>query len=445
MTRQMPQRLDAEVDVLATCLTSPQGFEQALELLRAEHFYAEGHATVFEAMMAAYDAGDPITVSSVCRELERAHKIDALRSPLVQFIPASTDPDEIGREYVRALAAQYASLAQLRYHAKLVKEAWAKRQIIRHFTLPMQDAWNGGTPSDVLSRVEHACMELHALVVDEGESKIVTGFAAAQAAQERVLGSSALREEGGVTPPFPFLDRLAPGALYVLGGYAKDGKTDVGVTAHRAACSAGHRVGVVSLEMPADEWTNRLIAQFGVPYGPLRKGVVSSTHEAAFKTAVGEIGLWDFQILDDPTADVADVSRFQKLGRFDLLVVDHLHRMNYEEAYNPRLALSAKVKSLAKLARTARVPIILLAQLHRPNATDGFPRPTMQSFKETGTIEQEATALWAIWRKRDKETGERLPASRFLVLADRYGEDMDRALHFDGNYQRFTETEWRDD
>jgi hypothetical protein len=36
----------------------------------------------------------------------------------------------------------------------------------------------------------------------------------------------------------------------------------------------------------------------------------------------------------------------------------------------------------------------------------------MQSFKETGTIEQEASALWAIYRQRDKETGARTSDQR---------------------------------
>jgi hypothetical protein len=31
-----------------------------------------------------------------------------------------------------------------------------------------------------------------------------------------------------------------------------------------------------------------------------------------------------------------------------------------------------------------------------------------------------------------------------IVLADRYGEDGNTAMHFEGNYQRFTPIDWRD-
>jgi hypothetical protein len=67
----------------------------------------------------------------------------------------------------------------------------------------------------------------------------------------------------------------------------------------------------------------------------------------------------------------------------------------------------------------------------------------MQSFKETGTIEQVATALWAVWRKRDKDTGQRTSDTEFLVLADRFGEDKSESLLFDGGHQRFLEVDWR--
>ena len=62
----------------------------------------------------------------------------------------------------------------------------------------------------------------------------------------------------------------------------------------------------------------------------------------------------------------------------------------------------------------------------------------MQSFKETSTIEQEASELWSIYRKRD-ESGARTDDSEFAVLASRYNEDVRRPVTFVKREVRFVE------
>lgn len=450
LARQLPHQPEAELSVLTTILSdhSGQAIEQALLLLEPEHFYYDSHRLVFSVCQTLYAQGVIPEPLSVIRELDREHRLASLgRIELRSFTPLSPEEkqaerERTAREWVTDLGRDLPVLRLLPQRARLVKEAWGKRLVIEHFTKPMQGAWNGAGPQEILRQVENACQALHSLVVDEGDSQVVSALDAATAAQKRV--QEGVSVEGAVPPPYRFLDDLMPGRLYLLGGYAKDGKTDVGAQAAAVACNARIPTGFVSIEMPQAYLMDRLIAQFGVPYGPLQKGVVTDTYLEAWKRAIGTIGTWPLTIYDDPACDVADIIRFQRLGRFKFLVIDHLHQISYEDARDARLRLSANVKALAKLARLEQIPILLLAQLHRSTGYgDGFPRPTMQSFKETGTIEQVASALWAVYRKRDKESGERTAETEFLVMADRFGEDGLHRMQFDGQFQRFTETDWR--
>lgn len=430
--RQLPTAIEAEESVISTilCDSSGQALERALLLLQSEQFASPSGRSIFRAMRTLYEAGGMVDVLTVTAQLARTHELDTLKAPAL-----GQDAEQAGREYVADLGRDIPVLSRIPHHAKLIVDSWAKREAILAFSDPMRGLWNGAGAGETLTKVEAVCQTLYARVMGSSDAGVVSGLDAATAAHERLQGG--VSREGEVPPPFPFLDPLMPGRLYVLGGVAKEGKSVIAGQAARVACEAKVRTGIASLEMAQPYLTDRLIAGFGVPYGPLQRGVVTDQYRDNWNLALMEISGWPLSILDNPAADIPDIVRFQKLGHYGFLIVDHLHQIAYEGARDPRLRLSANVKQLAQLARTAEIPILLLAQLHRPPGSDGFPRPTMNSFKETSTIEQQASALWAIHRKRGSD-GERTNEAQLLVLADRYGTDGAHGLHFQGNFQRFT-------
>jgi replicative DNA helicase len=134
----------------------------------------------------------------------------------------------------------------------------------------------------------------------------------------------------------------------------------------------------------------------------------------------------------------ADIARYQRLGRYDYLVIDYLQRMPYKD----RFELNAEIKGITTLARTAKIPILLLSQFSRqsnaPLSSHGFPKPNMTMFAETSVIEKEASMAMAVWRPRD-ENGEPGSEAEFLVMASRYSTPGVRKMHFDGDSVRFTE------
>lgn len=431
LAKQLPAAIEAEESVLSTILCDSSGVavERALELLEPQHFASPSAQAIFRAMRKTYEQGGLVDVLTVAAQLDRSHELEALKKP-----GRGQTAEQAGRTYLLELAADFPVLTRIPHHARLILDAWGKREAILAFDKPMEALWNGAGAAETLSAVEAVCQGLYARVMAGGEAQVVSGLDMATRAQERLLAGT---PKGGVPPPFPFLDNLMPGRLYILGGVAKEGKTVIAGQAARVACQAKVPTGFATLEMAEPYLTDRLISGFGVPYGPLQRHVVADEFRDNWNHALLEMSTWPLQVLDNPAADVPEITRFQKLGRFGFLIIDHLHQIAYEAARDPRLRLSAVVKALAQLARTAKIPILLLAQLHRPPGTDSFPRPTMNSFKETSAIEQQASALWAIHRKRD-ESGKRLDEASFLVLADRYGTDGSWPLRFQGSFQRFS-------
>lgn len=426
--RVLPHDLTAEASVLGSCLLSSKCVTAALDEVLPHHFYFRSHQLLFEVMQTLYLEGTAIDAISVHRQLEERHLLDAV--------------GKMGGGTAAAVLAELGCMGSVvpenvKRHAQIVREMWGKRRLIDVFTSPMQGAWNGAKPQDVLRAVEKAVITAHGEIVSEAETRVVSAGNAAMWLAEKV--QSGVDPTRGVATPFRCLPRFEPGRLYVLGGYPKDGKTTAMMQFVLAAAREGKRVGIPSIEMGWEDLTTRLVASYGIPYQGLQEGFVHDNYKDQFTHALNEVAKLDVDIIDDAAATVADLHRYQRIGKYDFLVIDYLQRMSYKD----RWELNEMVKGITTLARTANIPILLLSQFSRqPNAplyTHGYPQPQMHFFAETSVIEKEASMCLSIWRPRDADTGLPTSEAKLLVMANRYGPTSIHDLHFDADHVRFTE------
>src|SRR5207253_613901 len=101
-----------------------------------------------------------------------------------------------------------------------------------------------------------------------------------------------------------------------------------------------------------------------------------------YEKILAEVCLWEVTIWDKPTLTVPEIARWQRQNEFDLLIIDHLHRFEFQD----RRELEAIMRQIVNLSKTSSIPIVLLAQLKRPFNTDKAPRPTMSMLRESGMI-----------------------------------------------------------
>ncbi len=416
-----PHSLDAEETVLGAAFLSEKAIESCAELLDGHEFYRGSHGTVWKAILEMWRAGQPVDEITLAAHLD-AH---------------GTLADSGDKERLHELAALVPAAGNAAHHARIVRDLWAKRTLAAFFEKGREAALNGMPPDEIMERTEKRTLDLRALI-ERGKRRaaVTLGELADKVTAE--LAAPPTRSLG-VAAPFRSLRRLQPGRVYLLAGYTAHGKTVLAVQYIRAACADGARVGVFSIEMTRDQLYDRMLAGFGIPLTQIENRVVGPVYTEALENALAQTRRWQAEINDDRGANAAMFHRWQRMRRYDLLVIDHLHEIDIPgRASDHRANLELELLRIATVARELEVPIVLLAQLSRGEGT-GFPRPTVRMLRETGRIEQIAAQVAFVWRKVD-EGGIPGEEAELIVAKDRFGpQGFKIPLRFDGEHVRFTE------
>jgi replicative DNA helicase len=427
-----PQNLDAEESVLGACLIAPVAYFAAIETgIRASDFYRESHGRIFEAIARLSTDGvtpDGITVAD---ELEKTPPPEAMPN-------AKNMLDAVGgASRIHEIAALVPAASNVKHYAAIVRENATKRDLLRTLSV-VQRAALDGQPVDVsLEQFETNLDTLRSRLAVT--SNVHAGLKLAERFYTKRLNPPS-DEDTGVVAPYSFLSRRRRGSLYVVAGYTGDGKTVTLLDELKAVCAAGHRAGYASLEMTGDELVDRLVSKFGVPYEQAQTGRIDERYVAAAEVAEKTIAGWNFDVFDDEEVDPAKLKRWAVAGKYDVIYVDHLHRIEFAD----RFEIEKTVRAIRNMAKRLEVPVVLAAQLNRASdKKNPFPRPTLSSLRETAVIEQEAAVVSFVYRERDEETHEALNATEYVVAKNRFGKTGIRRLSFDGARQTFNEVSYR--
>src|SRR3989344_863801 len=94
--RVPPQDTDAERALLGSIMLKPDIMLEARDIVKPGYFYADKHNTIFEAMCALHDGGDPIDLLTLTSKLRDSGKIDkvggsAYLTELVNAVPSAAN------------------------------------------------------------------------------------------------------------------------------------------------------------------------------------------------------------------------------------------------------------------------------------------------------------------------------------------------------------------
>ena len=232
-----------------------------------------------------------------------------------------------------------------------------------------------------------------------------------------------------------------PGRMYLLGGYTGEGKTAAALQVTRGLCEEGCKVGYASLEMGNQDLLNRLLTHTGIPLKVLERPwkIPGSEWEAPYRAELDRIKNWSLDILFQPSANSDYLVEQTLNNEYDFLIVDHVHRFSWG---NDRRKLEDELAKLTNLALDFNIPVLILAQLRRFQRGHGmetYPSPTLQDFRETEALGNEASRAMAIWREREPngQTYSEHGMTHFIVLKDRFGPLGSVLVKFDGKRQLF--------
>lgn len=237
------------------------------------------------------------------------------------------------------------------------------------------------------------------------------------------------------------------GDLCLLGGYPSAGKTLLSVQMALAQAKR-YKVVYYTLETKPEKMADRIFAYLAklsltaIKTRDLTQVQISKAAEAAnlfvtetpieFVRAAGST-------VDDIAADA--VSKGAEIIYIDYLqLIESDGRDRYSQ-------VSAVSRGLKLFAQAHNITVVALAQLSRPEKTGkgGEQRrmpPTMQSFKESGQIEQDADLAFLLWADDPNDNGSR----RVLKLGkNKEGPKFTVYLDFDGPTQTMVEAEQQQD
>src|SRR5581483_10694546 len=102
MERLLPQNIEAEASVLGSLLIDPEAVSLVADFLQADDFYRDAHRTLYEAILRLYERHEPADFVTVCHELARENKLEAVGgesyvASLVSLVPTSGNVEHYGR------------------------------------------------------------------------------------------------------------------------------------------------------------------------------------------------------------------------------------------------------------------------------------------------------------------------------------------------------------
>ncbi len=388
----LPQNIEAEQSVLGAILIDNEAMSIALEIIGPSDFYKDAHKKIFTAMIDLYEKHEPIDLIT-----------------LTDYLRSTNLLDEIGGEqYMAFLATAVPTSANIRQHAKIVKEKALLRGLINSGTEIVKRVFEDPSdPDELLDFAEKLIFDISAKKVKGSFVSLKNLMADTFTTIERLYD----RKEAitGIPSGFKDLDEYTSGFqngdLIIIGGRPSMGKTAFGLNIARyVGVELREPVAIFSLEMSNQQIAFRMLcSEAMVDSSHLKKGMIRKEDWHRLTSAAGRLAESLIFIDDSSNTSVlemrAKARRLKMEKGLSLIIVDYLQLMrgrgNFERREQEISEISRGLKALAK---ELDVPVIALSQLNRAVEQRIDKRPTLADLRESGAIEQDADVILFLYR-----------------------------------------------
>ncbi len=389
--------LEAEQALCGIALEDAAAADEALAVLRPDAFYRESHRRIWQAVATLRGRRSGCDVLTVADALQAAGK--------EQAVPA---------DYLAQLARSAPAPAMALQYAEMVREAHARREIVRAAKAAMQVASDPARDlRDALAAAGDGLRNAaDASAPGDGPERLSDLLVGAMDEIEAVYDG---RVEPGLATGIPMLDRVTTGGLrrgevFVLGARPSTGKSSL---AQDIATFIAARYGGVyfaSAEMSKRTVVLRgLASESGIDSRRFRgrKGGIdpylSERDWPELTAALGRLsekahGLW----VDDKSRAMEDIAaqarRLHAREGLNMIVVDHLQHLRAPGgAENRTQAVGRMAAECKDLAVGLNVAVLLLSQLRRL-APGEDRKPRLSDLRESGDIEAVADLVLLLHR-----------------------------------------------
>lgn len=397
--RVPPHSIEAESSVLGGVLLDNRAIDQVFDLINESDLYRYEHRLIFSSVSTLINAGKPADVVTVFEHLQSIGKSE----------------EAGGLAYLNSLAQYVPSAANIRRYGEIVRE----RAILRKLAAAGEDivaaAFNtrGLSIDKILDSAEQKILH-----IGEEGTRIKEGFYDLDTLVDQLLDRVQELADNpgnttGVATGFLDLDRytsgLQAGDLVILAGRPSMGKTAFAINiAEHVAIEERRPVAVFSMEMSANQLTNRVVGSIGrINQSHLRNGMLTDDEWSRLTEAAQKMRKAPLHIDQTPGLTMSSLrSNARRLAHrcgkdgLSMIVVDYLQLMtgSGSEGENRASELGEITRGLKMLAKEMECPVIALSQLNRGVESRTDKRPLMSDLRESGAIEQDADLIMFLYR-----------------------------------------------
>ena len=382
--RTPPANVQAELGLIGAILLNNRAYDRVAEFLEPEHFVEPLHQKIYAACKTLIDRGEKADPATLHHHFAGEHAV-----------------------YVAKTAASATTIINAADYGHVIHDLHIRRQLIAYAGRLETGAYTVGLDVTAGDLVEDAREGL-ALVSDElraEESTVSIGAAAGEAIDAAERAAKSQGKLLGLPTGVMALDRHIHGLqapdFVIVAGSTSMGKTAFALTVLRAVAKAGHKVGLISLEMSARQIGERLLAmetgysvmdiRAGFPQPELGTEPWSDLLDARQRLDAMPVDIDDGSALTPER--IAAIGRRWKTKALSLLIVDYLQLVKPPAAtlrFGPVAQITAISAALKALAKSLDVPLVALSQLSRANQARENKRPTLADLRQSGALEQDA-------------------------------------------------------
>jgi len=414
-----PQSIEAELAVLGALLVNPNSISRVVEILRPESFYRQAHKQIYSAVVNLFNNSEPIDVVTVSESLRGSGKLDMAG----------------GRAYINDLALSVVTTANIEYYAKIVKEKFILRELIKAGTEVVSMAYEDGNATQVMDLAEKLIFSIAQRKTSDDLVPVRDVIPDTYAMIEKRFNNK--DELLGVPSGFYDLDAVTAGFqasdLIIVAARPSMGKTAFCLNiAQEISIKKRIPVAIFSLEMSKEQLVQRMLcSEAEIDSNKFRTGNIQSNDWQKLTDAMGNLGDAPIYIDDSPGVGVMEIrAKCRRLcmgeQNLGLIIIDYLQLMegsSTSRSDNRTFEISAISRGLKNLARELKVPIIALSQLSRAVEQRQNKKPILSDLRESGSIEQDADVVMFIYREEyyDSEDISKRGKAEIIIAKQRNG------------------------
>lgn len=462
--RPLPHNLEAEQLVIGALLRENEYYAKVANHLKEADFYDQVLGSIYGVIAEMIEGG---RVASPVSLRPFAEMIEMGSGNAVDFLMAlwNAAPKKLtdAIEYAKIVQNEAINRALYTIHKEALDEILdarriesAPKRIDRHVAMmeSLRPSLASTSGFESFERAAERAVDIAARAYDRGA--VLAGLSTGLRRLDEALGG------------------LHRSDLVTLAGATGMGKTALAINISHAVARGllerqreGEKTGVVgffSLEMPADQIAQRILAEHSRISGwRLRKGGVSEGEFASFADAARELRTLPIEI--DATGGIS-ISQLMLRARalnkrrgLEVLVVDYLQLVKGTDRgrrETNRVQEVAEITGgLKALAKELDIPVIALSQVSRDIAKREDKRPMLSDLRESGSIEMDSDVVmfayreeYYLWKAKPKQGAENYAAwesayerargrADIIIAKNRHGPEDTIAVGFDATLTLF--------